>query len=146
MITETARPQRRRRCPRCRSAGAEPIIYGLVAPGPNGDLADVYLAGSMVTDDDPKWHCSVCGHKWGRHAPDRRYTVHVRVDDETGEYLGFVTDGLPENTSAATYAPTVELLVGFIREAIEAATGEAEFAVDYVLSEQLLARVGNATG
>jgi hypothetical protein len=54
-------------CPACTRCGAHPpnvILWGLPA-GPVDDPHVTY--GGWVIDGDPaKWHCTDCGHQWGR--------------------------------------------------------------------------------
>ena len=60
--TPTATPP----CPRCNATQTVHIVYGM----PDEDLmreaqrGAVKLAGCLVGDDDPRWHCRACGAEW----------------------------------------------------------------------------------
>lgn len=129
---------RGRRCPRCRSARAERIVYGMPAFDHDPVDGPVFYAGCSVPLPTPRWNCNSCGHQWGGDVLDVRYTVHVRFDE--GEYVAFVTGGLPDNYTVGTSADNIQLLVAHVREALEAALGdeEEEYQVDYVVSEATL--------
>ena len=53
-------------CPQCGSAEVVPIIYGF--PGPElaeeSERGKVELGGCVVSDDDPRWCCKRCDHRW----------------------------------------------------------------------------------
>jgi hypothetical protein len=55
-------------CVQCGSHEVIPIVYGL----PDAELleqaeaGEIWLGGCVVEEDSPVWHCSDCGHEWGR--------------------------------------------------------------------------------
>lgn len=64
-----------RQCPKCGSENIKEMLYGLPKPDFE-DGKQFYLAGCVVTDNDPKWICLnlACPHllahkgryKWGK--------------------------------------------------------------------------------
>jgi hypothetical protein len=60
--------QKPKRCPKCRATRVLLIEYGL--PGPEMEEAyargEIELGGCCVGEDDPKWACPACEHRWGR--------------------------------------------------------------------------------
>ena len=55
-------------CPECRSKSVALILWGY----PNMDTIQeeldrgkITLGGCMISDNDPKWECNDCGHRWG---------------------------------------------------------------------------------
>jgi hypothetical protein len=66
------RPDAPSECPACHSARVARILYGLphFTPelGKELDEGRVVLGGCCVFGDDPEWHCTACGHRWGRSA------------------------------------------------------------------------------
>jgi hypothetical protein len=55
-----------RPCSQCKSDDTTPIVYGY--PGPEAveaaDQGKVILGGCVISDADPHWQCSACGHRW----------------------------------------------------------------------------------
>lgn len=55
-------------CPACGCNQVASILYGL--PDDSDELREdlrmkrVTLGGCVVSDDDPLWHCNVCGVEW----------------------------------------------------------------------------------
>jgi hypothetical protein len=56
-------------CPECRSKNIALIFWGYP-----GDVdwyleaikrKEIVAGGCLVTDDDPKWECTDCYHRWG---------------------------------------------------------------------------------
>ena len=54
------------KCPNCGSFNRLPIHWGLLRNPDPGDPETFFPGGCIVTENDPKWHCKDCGHKWGR--------------------------------------------------------------------------------
>lgn len=56
-------------CPSCNSDSAALILWGY--PGNMSSIeeelekGEIVLGGCIVTDDDPKWECNDCHHRWG---------------------------------------------------------------------------------
>ncbi len=54
------------KCPSCGSRKTVPIMYGY--PSSDGieeaRQGKIELGGCIVTGDDPKEHCTECGHRW----------------------------------------------------------------------------------
>lgn len=52
------------RCPHCGSDRVIPFVYGLPIPDlvAAEERGELLLAGCVVTEDSPKFHCSACGH------------------------------------------------------------------------------------
>ena len=57
-------------CPTCASADVIPILWGEPSPEAEEDAkaGRIILAGCVVCDDDPEWHCKRCGKDFGRMA------------------------------------------------------------------------------
>jgi len=57
-------------CPNCNSKFIAEIYWGF--PGDFGSIEEqverkeIVMGGCIVTDNDPKWICNVCNHKWGK--------------------------------------------------------------------------------
>ena len=50
-------------CPNCPSTEVWPILWGM----PNGRPPPRHVVGGCyVTDDDPRWECQACQHRFGR--------------------------------------------------------------------------------
>jgi hypothetical protein len=64
----------RHSCPECKSTQVLEIVYGYPGPDMAKDAEDgkIVLGGCCISDDDPKWRCSECGHSWGRQAHGAR--------------------------------------------------------------------------
>jgi hypothetical protein len=79
-------PRRSPRCPDCSSSDARQIVYGL--PSPDLEAAvrrgEFVLGGCLVSDNDPAWHCTGCGHRFGNsekpHQPVPARTAHEWVE------------------------------------------------------------------
>jgi len=66
-------------CPSCKSKNTCPIFWGYP-----GDM-DWYLqaiakkeiaaGGCTVSDNDPKWECSDCKHRWGKRNDDDEWEI-----------------------------------------------------------------------
>jgi len=56
------------KCPNCKSKNVASILWGL--PFFNKELEDclsdgsVVLGGCCVSENDPKWECHYCSHRW----------------------------------------------------------------------------------
>ena len=56
-------------CPSCKSNDVARIFWGY--PGESDSLKKklkqrkIILGGCLVTDNDPKWECNACNHRWG---------------------------------------------------------------------------------
>ena len=66
-------PPRRRRprtvtpiCPACGSTFIRPIIYGFPDAdlGKKADRGEVVLGGCVVVEEQPRWSCGTCDHRW----------------------------------------------------------------------------------
>ena len=53
-------------CPNCGARSSIPIIYGYPSEEmlEAGKAGEIRLGGCCITDDDPDWVCSQCGHRW----------------------------------------------------------------------------------
>jgi hypothetical protein len=57
-------------CPICNSKNIAEIFWGL--PADMGELEEalekkeIVLGGCCVSNDDPKWECTDCFHRWGK--------------------------------------------------------------------------------
>lgn len=81
----TRRPPR---CPDCSSADARPIFYGEPPLDLDGSVerGEIALGGCVVGDNDPAWHCSGCGHRFGiRGKPDQ--ALLARTPEEWAELV-----------------------------------------------------------
>ena len=56
------------KCPNCGSSNQLPIVYGLQG---QKIREGVILGGTVVTENDPKWHCGDCSYEWGRPRGDK---------------------------------------------------------------------------
>ena len=56
-------------CPKCTSTSVAEIFWGY--PGnldtmtEQLDKKEIVLGGCIVSDNDPKWKCNDCHHRWG---------------------------------------------------------------------------------
>jgi len=61
-------------CPNCNSINFAEIFWGY--PGDMKEIQDaldkkeIILGGCIVTDQDPKWECNDCNHRWGHRDED----------------------------------------------------------------------------
>jgi hypothetical protein len=57
------------KCPACDSASVAEILWGYYTNVDSLEDAlekkEIVLGGCCVTDNDPKWKCNDCHHKWG---------------------------------------------------------------------------------
>jgi len=57
------------KCPDCRKSSVAEILWGEVLLNDEGwkNLKEkkIVLGGCLVTDNDPKWECNDCNHRWG---------------------------------------------------------------------------------
>ena len=64
--TPTAQTRAAPPCPRCDARTSVPIAYGY--PSQKGfDAArrgEIELGGCIAQDNNPRWHCRSCGHRW----------------------------------------------------------------------------------
>ncbi|MFC1663396.1 hypothetical protein ACFL04_04535 [Patescibacteria group bacterium] len=53
-------------CPKCKSTKVLPIVYGLPAPELEKQASEgkVFLAGCVMYENNPKYHCDKCGEEW----------------------------------------------------------------------------------
>ncbi len=55
-------------CPQCNSSSVAEILWGY--PEDTDSLKDtlekkeIVLGGCLVSEDDPKWECNSCHHRW----------------------------------------------------------------------------------
>jgi hypothetical protein len=81
-----------KKCPKCGEEAGIPILYG---DSPNSDEVDefaqekgaaqVWLGGNYFNEYLPGWHCTGCGHDWGRSnyvCPDRMYMEDEKPSTE----------------------------------------------------------------
>ena len=56
-------------CPACGAKDIARFLFGLpmFSPELEAKLAkrELVLGGCVISEDNPKWHCNVCGHNWG---------------------------------------------------------------------------------
>ncbi len=52
-------------CPQCKKENTVPIVYGFI-DNFGADEKDYEAGGCVVTDSDPDYSCTDCGHKWMR--------------------------------------------------------------------------------
>ena len=61
------------KCPECGSGKVASILFGF--PGFEEELrrelkaGEVALGGCGVSDDNPRWQCMECEHRWGKRGP-----------------------------------------------------------------------------
>jgi hypothetical protein len=61
-----------KKCPACGKRCGAPIFYGMPTAECMADLMQgakdgmVVIGGCCVTDHDPRWRCTNCGHAWGK--------------------------------------------------------------------------------
>ena len=60
-------------CPQCKSKNVAWILWGY----PNMNLiqeeldkGEITLGGCLIGDNDPKWECNECNHRWGERDDD----------------------------------------------------------------------------
>ena len=57
------------KCPKCNNENFAKILWGYFPPTDeieNGLNREEYtMGGCLVTDNDPKWECNDCNHRWG---------------------------------------------------------------------------------
>ena len=57
------------KCPKCDSSSVAEILWGYYTDVNSLEDAlekkEIVLGGCCVTDNDPKWKCNDCHHKWG---------------------------------------------------------------------------------
>ena len=62
-------PSKPVKCPKCRKNTVADICWGypLFDEQMEKELDEgkIVLGGCCVTPEDPKWHCTSCGHEWG---------------------------------------------------------------------------------
>lgn len=63
------------KCPNCGKSWIAEILWGL--PGDYDkyleeqiERKEIILGGCLVTDNDPKWKCNDCNHRWGERDED----------------------------------------------------------------------------
>lgn len=58
-----------RRCPNCGERSGRPIIRGMptgeVCEASEDGTIDVFIGGCIISEDDPKYHCSNCDTEFG---------------------------------------------------------------------------------
>ena len=61
-------------CPNCNSQSIAKILWGYLEVDKELQKAiqekNVVLGGCYVTDQDPKWECNDCNHRWGHRDED----------------------------------------------------------------------------
>jgi hypothetical protein len=57
------------KCPNCKKSSIAEILWGYILLTPEGERnleeKKIVLGGCIVTDNDPKWECTECYHRWG---------------------------------------------------------------------------------
>ncbi len=57
------------KCPNCSKTWIAEILWGYPADMEliEGELGrkEIVLGGCLVTENDPKWECNSCNHRWG---------------------------------------------------------------------------------
>ena len=63
------------KCPQCGKSSIALIFWGL----PGGDIEafeqaienkEIVTGGCLIGNDDPKWECNYCHHRWGTREED----------------------------------------------------------------------------
>lgn len=61
-------------CPKCNSKNIAWILWGLPADMKSLkkelDQGKIVLGGCLVSNNDPKWECNDCHHRWGERDDD----------------------------------------------------------------------------
>ena len=62
------------KCPNCNKSWIAEILWGY--PGDMDSIEEelskkeIVLGGCLITDNDPKWECNDCNHRWGERDDD----------------------------------------------------------------------------
>ena len=62
-------PRRPKKCPECGSSRVATILWGMPAFSEIKDDLEagrIVIGGCCIDDNDPKWECTDCEHRWGR--------------------------------------------------------------------------------
>ena len=60
-------------CPQCNSKNVAWILWGypkMELIQDELDKGEITLGGCLIGDNDPKWECNECNHRWGERDDD----------------------------------------------------------------------------
>ncbi len=61
--------EKKLKCPNCNKKWIAEILWGYPADMQSIEeeleRKEIVLGGCLITDQDPKWKCNNCHHKWG---------------------------------------------------------------------------------